>query len=84
MERHVTTTRQPGDGATGTGTTTVPHNLHDLPVILRVSEVAEVLRVDPDTVYSMVRRGELPVIRVGRAFRFSREQLVRFVEGSHA
>lgn len=76
------TTAQPRQAGVA-GTTTAPDNLHDLPMILRVSEVAEVLRVDPDTVYSMIRRGELPVIRVGRAFRFSREQLMRFVEGSH-
>ena len=82
MEHPAPATRSREAGATGTDT--VPDNLHDLPMILRVSEVAEVLRVDPDTVYSMVRRGELPVIRVGRVFRFSRDQLMQFVEGSHA
>jgi excisionase family DNA binding protein len=82
MENPATAAR-PGEAGVA-DTATVPGNLHDLPIILRVSEVAEVLRVDPDTVYSMIRRGELPVIRVGRAFRFSRDQLMRFVEGSHA
>ena len=82
MEHPTTTTRPHKAGVADTAT--VPDNLHELPMILRVSEVAEVLRVDPDTVYSMVRRGELPVIRVGRAFRFSRDQLMQFVEGSHA
>ena len=80
---HPATTIRPREAGVA-GTATVPDNLHDLPMILRVSEVAEVLRVDPDTVYSMVRRGELPVIRVGRAFRFSRDQLMQFVEGPHA
>jgi len=82
MENPATAAR-PREAGTA-DTATVPSTLHDLPMILRVSEVAEVLRVDPDTVYSMIRRGELPVIRVGRAFRFSRDQLMRFVEGSHA
>lgn len=81
MEGPATMTR-PSDPEL-TGTATDPDDVHDLPMVLRVSEVAEVLRVDPDTVYSMVHRGELPVIRVGRVFRFSREQLMRFVEGSH-
>ena len=82
MEGPATTTRPPDPEVAGT--TTATDNVHDLPMVLRVSEVAEVLRVDPDTVYSMGHRGELPVIRVGRVFRFSRDQLMQFVEGSHA
>jgi excisionase family DNA binding protein len=82
MKHHATPT--PQDEVRATRIVDAPDDLRDLPMILRVSEVAEVLRVDPDTVYSMVHRGELPVIRVGRAFRFSRDQLMRFVEGSHA
>ena len=78
MEQPGTTTRPREAGMAAT----LPDNQDDLPMVLRVSEVAEVLRVDPDTVYSMVRRGELPVIRVGRVFRFSRDQLMQFVEGS--
>ena len=81
MEGPATTTRPHDPEVAGTATGT--GNVHDLPMVLRVSEVAEVLRVDPDTVYSMVHRGELPVIRVGRVFRFSRDQLMQFVEGSH-
>ena len=58
--------------------------LEDFPAVLRVAEVAEVLRCDPSTVYAMVRRDELPSIRVGRNLRFSRDQLARFLEGTHA
>jgi len=82
MESPAMMTRPPAPEVAGTATAT--DNVHDLPMVLRVSEVAEVLRVDPDTVYSMVHRGELPVIRVGRVFRFSRDQLMQFVEGSNA
>lgn len=65
-------------------TTSVPDDLHNLPAILRVAEVADVLRVDPDTVYAMVHRGELPVIRVGRVFRFSRDQLMQFIDNPNS
>lgn len=82
MEDHATTTRPRVPDVAGTAA--APDDVHHLPMVLRVSEVAELLRVDPDTVYSMVHRGELPVIRVGRVFRFSRDQLMQFVEGSHA
>ncbi len=82
MKHHARPT--PQDEVRSTRTLDAPDDLRDLPMILRVSEVAEVLRVDPDTVYSMVHRGELPVIRVGRVFRFSRDQLMQFVHGSPA
>ena len=36
---------------------------------LTVPEVARVLRISKATVYRMVHSGELPAVRVGRAFR---------------
>ncbi|MTV25164.1 helix-turn-helix domain-containing protein [Nitriliruptoraceae bacterium ZYF776] len=82
MKQPGTPTRPREAGRTDAATT-LPDDQDELPMVLRVSEVAELLRVDPDTVYSMVRRGELPVIRVGRVFRFSRDQLIQFVKGSY-
>jgi excisionase family DNA binding protein len=64
--------------------TDIPRTLDTLPPVLRVPEVAEVLRCDISTVYAMVRRGDLPSIRVGRNLRVSRDQLERFLEGSNA
>ena len=40
-----------------------------------VEEVAQYLRLDPDTVRVMARRGRLPGVRVGRVWRFSKERL---------
>ncbi|GGI02819.1 helix-turn-helix domain-containing protein [Egicoccus halophilus] len=54
-------------------------SLDSLPDVLRVDEVAAFLRCDRSTVYELVHRGELPVIRLGRAFRVSRDALARFV-----
>jgi excisionase family DNA binding protein len=53
--------------------------IDDLPPILRVSEAAAYLRCDPATVYALIRRGELAVVRLGRAFRITRDALARFV-----
>jgi excisionase family DNA binding protein len=36
---------------------------------LTVQEVADLLRVSTMTVYRLIKNGELPAVRVGRAFR---------------
>ena len=52
-----------------------------LPEVMKVNEVAEMLRVDRKTIYSMVERGQIPgVRRLGRCLRFSRRALVRWLD----
>ncbi len=41
--------------------------------IMTVEELAEYLRLDPQTVYRRFRRGQLPGVRIGKAIRFKRE-----------
>ncbi len=43
--------------------------------VMTVSEVAEYLRVNPQTVYRKAKAGELPAVRIGRAIRFRRSEL---------
>ena len=43
--------------------------------IMTVTEVAEYLRVNPQTVYRKAKAGELPAVRIGRAIRFWRQEL---------
>ena len=43
--------------------------------ILTVSEVAEYLRINPQTVYRKAKAGEIPAVRIGRAIRFRRTEL---------
>ena len=43
--------------------------------ILTIAEVAELLRVHPMTVYRMIKQGDIPSFRIGRALRFDAEQL---------
>ena len=43
--------------------------------VMTVSEVAEYLRVNPQTVYRKAKAGELPAVRIGRAIRFRRLEL---------
>jgi excisionase family DNA binding protein len=48
---------------------------------MTVPEVAEYLRIDPQTVYRMLRVGELRGIKAGREWRVHRTTLERFVRG---
>ena len=43
--------------------------------VMTVSEVAQYLRVNPQTVYRKAKAGELPAVRIGRAIRIRRSEL---------
>jgi excisionase family DNA binding protein len=47
----------------------------ELPEVVRVSEVAELLRVSNSTVYGLCDRGELPHLRVSAALRIHRDSV---------
>jgi excisionase family DNA binding protein len=51
----------------------------DTAILLRVGEAAELLRLGESTVKLMIRRGELPVVRYGRAVRIPRGDLEKWV-----
>ena len=50
--------------------------------VMTVSEVAEYLRVNPQTVYRKAKSGELPAVRIGRAIRFRRAELDAWIKGA--
>ena len=50
--------------------------------ILTVKEVAKYLRVTPDTVYRLSKRGTIPASKVGRHIRFKREDIEEFLATS--
>lgn len=55
----------------------------NLPEILTVDEVAELLRVNRNTVYDLYKRGEISGgRRVGRLIRFSRSAVLQWVAGN--
>ncbi|MCA1783932.1 MAG: helix-turn-helix domain-containing protein [Intrasporangiaceae bacterium] len=48
--------------------------------LLTAAEVADQLRVSTMTVYRLIRRGELPAVRVGRNYRVRDRDLAAFLE----
>ena len=54
------------------------------PDILDVHEIAALLRVSADTVYDLLKSGELPGRKVGRKWLTTRNAVMRWVEQSMA
>jgi excisionase family DNA binding protein len=48
--------------------------------VLRLKEVASLLKVGEKTVYSMVQAGELPAFKVRGQWRFTRKDLDAWIE----
>jgi excisionase family DNA binding protein len=49
--------------------------MNGLKELLTVDEVADFLRVRPSTVYEWAKDGKIPASKVGRLWRFSREEI---------
>ena len=52
---------------------------HPLPRLLRAVEVAEMLGLGRSKVYDMMKRGQLPVVRIGKAIRVPVQALEEWV-----
>jgi len=48
--------------------------------LLTVEDVARYLQFTPETVRAMVRRGELPAIKVSRQWRFQQEKIEAWIQ----
>lgn len=61
------------------GEITMVYNLNDLPLTLRVEEVAEILRIGRGSAYELIRCGRLHAIRMGRRILVPRSSLESFL-----
>ena len=55
-------------------------SLENIPEHLSVREVAELLRVNPKTVYRRIWDGTINVTRIGRAIRITKTEILRLRE----
>ena len=55
------------------------HNLHDLPMILRVEDLMSILGIGRNTAYELIRSGQIRSVRIGRQIRIPREALLEFL-----
>jgi len=56
--------------------------LQGLQEIMTVSEVANYLHLSQATIYQMARNGQIPVARIGRTWRFTRESINSWISRS--
>lgn len=54
------------------------------PLTLTVDEVAEELQLHPNTIYDLLRAGEIPGLKIGGAWRIPRSRLVEYLEEGSA
>lgn len=48
---------------------------------LTVMDVAKLLSLSPITIYRLAKKGEIPAVRVGRCWRFTREAIEKWLAG---
>jgi excisionase family DNA binding protein len=72
----------PSSGAVTSGVVRRHLDPVELPEVLLVSEVAELLRVHPSTVYALCDRGELPHLKVSGCIRSHRAGVEDFVRAA--
>ena len=50
--------------------------------LLTVQEVADILKIRKNTVYELIKRGELPTIKIGKQFRIADRDVDRYLKAS--
>jgi len=50
------------------------------PAFLTTADVLSCLKVDPRTIYRLIKIGELPAVRIGRQWRFRRDDLNEWID----
>lgn len=52
----------------------------NLPAVLKVKELSQLLRIPLTRTYELIERGEIPCVRLGRSIRIPRSVVVRLLD----
>ncbi len=58
----------------------VMSDMNEVPDLLSVKEVAELLHISERTVHRMIERKELPAYKVGKVIRVERKDVLKYLE----
>jgi excisionase family DNA binding protein len=50
--------------------------------LLKAKEVAEILQISRAMAYTLMQRGEIPTVRIGKARRVKPEDLIKYIESN--
>lgn len=53
--------------------------LEDVPLVLTVKDLLQILSISHNTAYALVRSGQIRSIRIGRAYRITRDALAEYL-----
>ncbi len=53
-----------------------------LPEVLDVPQLAQWLRVRPNSIYYMIEHKQIPCRKVGKSYRFNRETIMKWLDGN--
>lgn len=56
-----------------------PKDFADLPLVLSISQVAQILNLGRDTTYGLVRSGHIRSIRVGHQYRVPKAAVMEYL-----
>ena len=51
----------------------------ELPVVLSATDVAEILNVSFPTVYEMLHRGEIYIVKIGRTYKIPKDAVMEYL-----
>jgi len=57
-------------------------NVNELPDVLNVIELADLLRVDKRTVLTYIKTGKIPALKVGRQYRIAKANIMFLLGGA--
>ena len=57
-------------------------SFENLPVVLQVKDLAEILSISQNTAYALVRSGQIRSIRTGRTYRIPKDAIIEYLNKS--
>ena len=57
----------------------VPTSFADLPLVLHVKDIAEILSISQNTAYALIRSGQIRSIRTGRTYRIPKDAVIEYL-----
>ena len=57
-------------------------SFENLPLVLYVKDIAEILSISQNTAYALVRSGQIRSVRTGRTYRIPKDALIEYLNKS--
>jgi excisionase family DNA binding protein len=55
-------------------------NLDDIPAVMTPEEAAKILNIGMNSIYSLLRSGNLSSVKIGKQYRITKNNLIKFLD----